>query len=246
MNARPPPFPLIRTETTRLPRSPSHGTDRDSGSCLIALRHTKRRSTRLKKIVIVRNCYRATYAPIMVENMREYIPKNSTRYTARRGVPLEKLKALGFEVCAGPFIVDEPMHNCMAEMPHKEFAALWATHRVDVLGSIEARAFDQTAKFPETPTLAMIRLHWESRRVHEDWDADRIKRLCALWKLTPFELAELIQWAPGHMDRVLNSDALKKGFKMPGPVVVWFYFLENIRLGLSVFPDFTTQEEKAS
>ncbi len=233
MNKRAPFPPIEWTNAPRLARTPSRGDDHLSGRSLIALRYTGRRQRSGRKVplqrVIVRNCYYRGDDPCVVENIREYL--QGALYSGRQGVSLRRLLASGkFEVVEPPFVLAEPMPDCLVELRPEEFQHWFTTHRFNPPNSMEAFQF----KPDDTPLRRLIELHWRKHAVQEHWTPARIRRLCAAWELTPYELAELIQWAPGHMDYFLKETT---GFmRLPGPVAVWFYFLENFRLGLSVFP----------
>lgn len=226
------PFPLIeRVDVERLPRAPSYSDERDSGRCLIALTYT---GCRFKGQAIVRNCYFQNQSgEIVVENTRDLLPIRAARMRGT-GVGMSRLAKAGFSVLRKPFMLVEPMHNCMAEMPVARFLELWKKHRDTTIGSAEARAFDPE----QTPMLRLLKAHWRQHRVAEGWTRERVAKLCSMWGLTPFELCELIQWAPGHMDNFLKS-----AFPLPGPVAVWFYFLENFRFGVPVFPQMPPSRE---
>lgn len=193
---------------------------------MIALTFTPPKGERPR--VLIRNCYAATGRRV-VENMREWLGRHGPRYTRRNGVVMERLQALGFTVVRGPFMVAEPRPNCMAEISPKDFEDLWERHRDESVTAAAAAA----VRTGETPTLRLIRAHWRVRKVKEGWTRERVLRLAALWKLTPYELAELIQWSHGHMQAVLNGSAML----VPGPVAIWFTFLENFKCGVNTFPD---------
>jgi hypothetical protein len=234
-------FPLIdATDVKRLPRTLSYGDDRDAGRVLIALRYTGPRRTHSK--VLIRNCYRSDRYSVVVENIREYVPAASPHYTGKMGVSLKKLLRTGlFEVVKPPFKLTEPMQNCMLEMNAADFEREFKENRDTSLSAIDALRFQPDL----TPMLRLLKVHWKEQHVHDGWTADRVRRVCVLWNLTPFELAELIQWAPGHMDHFLKA-ADKGTWRLPGPVAVWFYFLENFRFGISVFPSLPEELKKAS
>lgn len=256
------PFPPITdTEPTRLPRVVSDDWEArrgDSGCCLIALAYQgkrlltrygsgkskgRSRGTRAPR-VLVRNVYHShKYGP-MVENIREYVPKQNAGYTGQQGKSLKFLLALPqFKLMQAPFRVKESMPNCMVEMNRNDWHRVWASNRdKPAPGSVEAHFFMPE----ETPTLRLLKLHWAGQRLHDRWTSDRVARLCALWGLTPHELAELIQWSHGHMDHLMKTGEGIGSRFIPGPVAVWFTFLENFKLGIPTFPQFTSEEAKAS
>jgi hypothetical protein len=237
------PFPTVElTDSPRLPRDLSDGPGAEHtshGRALIALIYRGPRGK--KRVALVRNCYaKASGTVVMVENIREYVPKMTARNRSRS---LPSLLATGmFSVLQPPFLVAEPVTNCMLEMAPEQFEAIFAENRVPGPTAAEARLFQ-----PETtPLLRLFKFHWSKHRVRNHWDKDRVLRLCQLWGLTPFELAELIQWPPGHMNTFLRAQD-DSPWRLPGPVAVWFYFLENFRFGVSIFPTLPEQQEaKAS
>lgn len=234
---------IVNPAPERLPRGASLTDDRDAGRCLIALTYANPKAG-IRKRVIVRNCWESSSGHVTVENMREF-QRGGARATMFRGIGLKRLLEglpgdFRFHVVNGPFMVAKPFHNCLVEMNPAEWAKVWATHHDESVNSLEARAEEKAEDFEATPTLRLFKAHWRERKVNEGWDARRILRLCKLYGLTPLELAELIQWAPGHMLRFMNGAT---GVRLPGPVAVWFYFLENVRCGVSVFPtNFVPQE----
>lgn len=251
------PFPLVvNPHATRLPRGSSYSDERDAGRCLIALTFESQRG---RKWVIIRNCHRGDEG-IVVENMREFIPgrvKGRDRFRrkaiyrfaqsqkpkiATDGMSLARLKRIGIVPYKSPFMLADPYHNSLLEMPARLFDELWKTHVV-AKPSLTEKYY---AAPDETPMLRLFRLHWRERQVRENWTAERIKRLCLLWQLTPHELAELIQWSPGGMNTVLANTATIAGNILPGPVALWFYFLENTKLGIDVFPSLPQTEAQAS
>jgi hypothetical protein len=180
--------------------------------------------------VLVRNCHVQNFGRgdnLLVENMREWLRKSGPRYTRVNSVALARLK--GFTVVKPPFLVQEPVPNFMGEYMPEDFDRLW-TERLDATPSAVAA---QAAEPEETPLLRLIRAHWREKRVIEGWTRERVLRLCALWSLTPAELAELIQWAPGNMTSLMSGGAIR----VSGPACVWFLFLENFKCGVNVFPD---------
>jgi hypothetical protein len=241
-------FPkVLIPEATRLPRAPSYcESDKDSGRCMLALRYQWGDGPKAKVSILVRNCYRSRNAvegAIVVENARDLFPSSYLRRcggaSLGRVLKRRRMRAGCTALHRGPWICVEPMHNCMLEYTVEEFEEIWKTNQHEApMDSIAAWQFQPDA----TPTMRLIKLHWKQRRVHEGWTADRIRRVCALWKLTPFELGELIQWAPGRMDSFINGCDVN----LPGPVAVWFFFLENFPLGIPVFPDLGGATEKAA
>lgn len=226
MKQRAPFPPIADDEVTRLPRSTSNGTDRDSGRCLIAISKGER--------VLVRNCYTGEREPIVVENMSAHV-KRAARGS---GVAMTRLAREGFKIVRGPFMVAHPCPGLQLSLDPLDFEAHWQNNRLGAPNYFKLYYFRPS----ETPTLITIRSHWRARRVREDWTPERIKRVCRLWSVTPHELAELIQWRPGWMEMHVNG---KNSHPLPGPVAVWLYFLENVRLGVPIFPDLQT-ELKAS
>lgn len=237
MKQRAPFPPITLPDAARLPDGASYSTTRNAGCCLIALLFKPLYKGPESHRVVIRNCYKAGRGAV-VENMREYLPHSSK--IGRTGVLLARLLDLGMEVVKPPFMLSEPRHNCIEEMTPAEFAWVWETNQDTSPDCVEAA---KDHKEHKTPTLQLIQQHWNDQALYENWTPDRIRRLCALWGLTTFELAELIQWAPGAMDSFLNG----MGLRLPGPVAVWFHFLENMRFGLPAFPDLPRQQEaKAS
>jgi hypothetical protein len=188
----------------------------------------------------VRNCYHSNRDPIVVENMREYLPrKRAAKYTHFSSVSMRRLEAIGFSVFRGPFLAEQPVPNFIFEATPKEFEEIWAAKQiVPPVNGAEAHEF----KPGETPTMRLIELHWKERKLSDGWTVDRVRRICALLHLTPHELAALIQWPHGAMESFLNGG----GWRLPGPVVVWLYFLENLRTGIDVFPQFPASQGKIS
>jgi len=237
------PWPALEYENAkRLPRAPSYSeeSDRDSGRCLIALRFT---GHRFRKLILVRNCYtRTATGEIMVENTRDLMPKRAKR-TKGAAVAMSRLARHGFTIEKPPFMLTEPMHNCMAELREDEFARVWKINRDTAPTAMEAQHLRSAN---DTPMRRLLAQHWKAHRVHEGWSATRVRKLCAMWDMTPFELAEMIQWAPGNMEHYLTIADQTDVMKLPGPVAVWFYFLENFRFGVSVFPTISDQPMKAA
>ena len=233
MKRDPIPFPPIENpEPKKLPRglSPRHATDKETsaGRALIAL--VKLTYGKSQGRIWVRNCYEHTRYGIYVENMREYAKHKSA---CARAVRLRRLTRSHFAIYKPPFLVSEPVVNCLVEMPKKDFDKLWKTHLFVHPPSFQtARA----ARPESTPMLRLLEAHWKAARLQEKWTPDRIVRLCRLWELTPHELAEMIQWPCSKMDYHLNNPDIAKFCNLPGPVAVWFEFLENFRFGLSTFP----------
>lgn len=207
---------------------------------------------------MIRNCHRGTPTgksdtSITVENVREFMPRTlnalerkNRRYATyrrtmlqgQRGLSLDKMERLGFVVVRRPFMVAEPHHNCMVEIRGKMLDELWKAHIV----AKSTFAEKYLTPSDETPMLRLFRLHWQEMRVREDWTAERVRRLCKLWGLTPHELAELIQWSPGGMNSFLGNSKAVGAKILPGPVALWFYFLENTKMGVSVFPSLPETE----
>lgn len=229
--------PITQFNCTRLPRAASDSNDRTAGQCLIALSTKAGRKSRPDR-VLVRNCYYRPTDPIIVENMREFLPKRAV-YRVKRGVSLNRLLGLGFTVIEPPFMVREAIPNCIVEVSAEEFAALRETNVDRTPGGMEAQAF----RPDETPMLRLIRLHWKHRRLQDNWTPERVLKICELMgSLTPAELAAMIQWAPGSMDAFMKGG----GTYLPGPVAVWFYFFENFHTGRSTFPGLPADFAKAS
>ena len=235
------PFPRIdNPAVTRLPRGASYTDERDAGRCLIALRFAPRRPRSRKRFaprIAVRNCYVRGESDIVVENSRELL--HSTAHF-HQGVKLEKLTKDGtVEVYRGPFMVIDPMPNCIVEMKPRKFDALWETHRF-------TRASESSPRISaasDSPLRRLFELHWKAHGLGKPWQGVRVNRICRMWGLTPFELAEMIQWPCGRMEHFLKmAETSKDGWPLPGPVALWFYFLENFKLGISVFP--TVPERK--
>jgi hypothetical protein len=230
------PFPRIdNPEATRLPRGASYTMERDSGRCLIAIRRQSNRSRPPKKAwVHVRNCYVRAENDVIVENGRHLL----TRRTKGDGVVLERLIAGGYCVHRGPFMLEEPMPNCLVDISVKKFDELWETHRTD------APVGSPTPAINDTPMRRLLELHWREHGVNNLWQFERFMRLCRAWGMTPIEMAELIQWDLASMKHFLRGAAsTPAGWRLPGPVAVWFYFLENFRLGISVFPSLPEQRK---
>ena len=218
-----PLFPYVTLpEARKLAEGPSYSGSRFAGETLIALiGHAP-----LRRMVVIRNCYGHSNGPVMVENIREYL-LGKRRWGGTHNVPLDQLGAL--EVYRGPFKVAEPVPNFMLELTVDRFERAW-----DALQYNPAEPPTNLYSIrPTSPTMALIDMHWRRHKVRENWTPERVRRLCALWKLTPHELAEFVQWTTAGMEAFLTSS----GRELPGPVCVWFYFLENVRMGVNVFPD---------
>lgn len=222
--------PISKQDVERLARSPSYYPDDSSGRCLIALRES---ASEFDDLVMVRNCFvnRGTGASstvTLVENMRDRLPDDIRAKHPKSYVKLPLLEQLGFKVEKAPFKLIEPMHNCILDLTFDEFTEALA------LASLKPTAGPATETDNETPMLRLLNLHWREARL-ETWTPLRVRKLAAMWGLTTEELAGLIQWNQGRMNHFLTP-GIMAGYRLPGPVAVWFQFLESFRFGETAFP----------
>lgn len=245
--------PVWQDLALRLPRGSSYTKERDAGRVLIALRwpgvwrgrifvrnvHTPRDGANSFGKV-----FRAKHGhdPVAVENMREfdgmwnrlkvhgtgktgiYVPATRTRKF--RHSYLHDLQERGWEVVAGPFIIEEPMHNCVLDLSEKDWAEIWATHRTG-RWSLLHLGRQVASKFideEETPQAAEIRLHYRGLGVCEGWTPERVLKLGERWGLTVREIQHYICCESVVMDRFMAG----KLDTLPGPVCLWLFFMERL------------------
>lgn len=245
--------PISQDECRRLPRGESYSEERDSGRAIIALRWPKLWKGRVfvRNVFTPRNDFngfvkewRAKHGsdPVAVENMREfdqmwsrlkvaesgktgsYVP--ATRARKFRHTYLHTLKERGWEVVAGPFLVEEPMHNCMLDLTEKEWAELWATQRTKPW-AVQHLARQTSSRFMDTeesPMASEIRLHYRALGVCEGWTPERVKALADAWGMTPRELQHYICCETVVMERFMAG----KLPTLPGPICLWLFFMERM------------------
>lgn len=198
--------------------------------------------------IFIRNCYagpsRNGVRKMVVENMREW--RDRRNLAKGLGAPWPMLQKRGFTIRKGPFLVKEFTPNFVLECSEEEFRLAWATRQY----ADHALPTGTDAHHPEvierTPTFRLIEMHWKQARLDEVWRPSRVLRLCRLLGLTPAELAEFIQFPQAAMERVVKSADGDEGIRLPGPVAVWFHFLENSRLGIEALPDLSGAAERKS
>lgn len=252
-------LPWVRRPAAgKLPHAASYGGEYYSGEVLVALARPDpppgRGRPRLhppdegQRGIVVRNCYARSDGAMMVENMRHELRAPTGRGSA---VALARLEREGWRLYREPWYTVEPRPNFMLELGRDRFEQEWAArqYREEVLPTgIEAHQTAAPASEWETPTFRLFALHWKQARLQERWaNPPRVRKLCALLGLTAPELAELIQWPPGAMERLLKS-TVKPGeapLRLPGPVAVWFHFLEATRLGLPALPGAENERKSA-
>ena len=245
--------PIWQNECTRLPRGTSYTAERDSGRALIALRWPRMWDGRVfvRNVFTPRADYNGwvkTYRkkhgkdPVAVENMREfdgmwnrlkvaetgktgaYIP--ATRARKFRHTYLEELLARGWQVVAGPFLVEDPMHNCMLEMSEAEWTKLWTQNRTKVW-NVQHLARQTTSRFidlEETAQAAEIRLHYRGLGVCEGWTIERVQKIADRWSMTTRELQHYICCESVVMSRFLAG----KLPTLPGPICLLLFFMERL------------------
>lgn len=244
--------PIWHDKVARLPRGASYTKERDAGRVMIALRWPKLwRGRVFIRNAFTPNGDLNGWAkefqkkhgaePVAVENMREfdhlwsrlkvaeggktgaYVP--ATRARKFRHTYLHQLQARGWEVVEGPFMVEDPMHNCALELSEKEWAELWATHRIKpwamtYLGAQTGSKFIDTE---ETPQAAEIRLHYRTLGVCENWTPARVRALAERWEITTREMQHYVCCESQIFQRFLDG----KLSNLPGPVCLLLFLMER-------------------
>lgn len=245
--------PIWQDTCARLPRGPSYSEEQDSGRALIALRWPKLWKGRVfvRNAFTPRGDYNGFvkkfqkehgHEPVAVESMREFDQMWNRVKVAERGktgayVPatkarkfrhtyLHKLKERGWEVVAGPFLIEEPMHNCALDLSEKEWDELWRTQRT---GRWKMRHLgDQTSSrfldTQESSVAAEIRLHYRALGVLDGWTPERVKALASKWSMTERELQHYICCESVVMERFMAG----KLPTLPGPICLWLFFMERL------------------
>jgi hypothetical protein len=236
-----------------VPWGSSYPAERDAGRVLIALRWPSMWEARVfvRNVFTPRDEYNGwvkTYRkehghnPIAVENMREFDGMWNRMKVARSGktgayVPatkarkfrhsyLDDLKERGWEVVAGPFIVEDPMHNCMLEVSEAEWAKLWVENRT-ARWKVQHLARQVSSRFidlEESPLAAEIRLHYRGLGVCEGWTPERVQTLADKWGMTTRELQHYICCESAVFARFLAG----KLPSLPGPICLWLFFMERL------------------
>lgn len=80
--------------------------------------------------------------------------------------------------------------------------------------------FPNRASKHKTPASLAFDIHYAKLRVVERWDRERYDRLCLFLQLTRHELASLICWPHGNVDRAVTSNCFR------GPVALLLTILE--------------------
>lgn len=229
------------TRGIRIPRAASYTNERDAGRAIVALRWPRLR-TRGSVRVFLRNVHRRNNADeLRIENMREFdglwnrlrvhtlgrtnifIP--ATRMRKSRFTPWSVLKERGWVMVCEPFMLEEPMHNCMLEMSLEEFRALHEHHRVK---KRSAESAHNVSLEEETATSALIRQHYEELGVTAGWTPERVTRIAHMWGVTIRELARLILCPPGRIEDYVAGQATE--MQMPGSVMLWLFFMERLAI----------------
>lgn len=147
---------------------------------------------------------------------------STTRLRKSRYTSWDVLKARGWELVVEPFLLEEPMHNCMLELPEAAFMAIHEAHRVKERNSVEA--YNGIDAADETPSSRLIAMHYDGLGVTRNWTPERVKRLAVAWGMTIRELARYILCAPGRIEDYVNGAAIE----LPGSVMLWFFHMERL------------------
>lgn len=245
--------PIWQDECRRLPRAPSYSEERDSGRVLIALCWPKLWRGRIfvRNVFTPRNdlngfakTFRAQHGhdPIAVENMREfdamwsrlkvaetgktgaYVP--ATKARKFRHTYLHSLKERGWEVVAGPFLLEEPMHNCALDLSEQEWAELWEKQRTRpwAVNHLSRQTSSRFLDTEESAVAAEIRLHYRTLGVCEGWTPERVRALAAKWSLTERELQHYVCCESVVMERFMAG----KLPTLPGPICLLLFFMERL------------------
>jgi hypothetical protein len=230
-----PVLPWVKNERMAFPpKGNCHSNEPEAGRCLVALVNKGtygKRAVTPNSIVIVRNVHRRGKNSLVVENTVEY-----RKFPSRGTATALKFLRPQWDLYRGPWSTVEPVMDFRWETTKRQFDRAWEKRQWREEKLPSGHDAHKAESREMTPTLRLFELHWQQQNLPWRWTGERYLRLCALWKLTKYELAALIQWPAAAMEQFLKVNPKRVTLPAPGPVLVWLHFLESIRLGVEAFP----------